>query len=261
MIDLKGKVVFITGAAGAIGEAMCRVYAASGAGVAATDISAERGEKLEKELSKISANVFFAQMDIADSAAVKKTVKKAMDQFGKIDILVNNAGYNTPLEMRHEIHRFSEGEWEKGVDINLKGTYLCSKEIIPHMIQKRFGRIINIASVVGLVPLRNQCAYAAAKAGVIGLTKSMAMELAPYGILVNAIAPGSILNSHLKKSFYQNEVIADSMVRHIPLGRPGEPEEIASIALFASSDLITYMTGNILTIDGGWICGDSAVES
>jgi NAD(P)-dependent dehydrogenase (short-subunit alcohol dehydrogenase family) len=252
-IDLRGRTAFITGGSGAIGSAMCRRFAECGASVVIADLHEDRGRALEAELGR---SALFAYADVTDVGSVREAVKKALNKFGGIDILINNAGYNTPPDRRATIEGMPESEWLNAVDICLSGAYRCAKAVVPDMIARRSGRIVNIASIVGQVPLRNQCAYAAAKAGLIGFTKALAMELAEYGILVNAISPGSVINEGLRVHFYADREKSAKILSHIPLGRPGEPEEIANIAAFAASDKISYMTGSVMTVDGGWIAGD-----
>ena len=177
---------------------------------------------------------------------------------GKIDILVNNAGVNT-LQHRVTIDQFPREEWDRIVEVDLTGLYVVSRAVAGHMRQQRWGRIINIASVVGLVPLRLQCAFAAAKAGVVNLSKAMAIELGSLGITVNAVAPGSILTEGTKKLFYGDDGkfrdAVQQMLAHIPVGRPGTVEEVAHAVLFLAAPEASYVNGAVLTVDGGWTAG------
>jgi NAD(P)-dependent dehydrogenase (short-subunit alcohol dehydrogenase family) len=175
----------------------------------------------------------------------------------KIDILINNAGINVTKKERVDVNRFNDEQWHKVISVNLTGTYYCSKPVIKQMIRQKSGKIINISSVVGITPLRKQCVYAASKSGVINLSKAWALELSDYGITVNAIAPGSILMDGTKEVIYENKELAESLLSHIPLKRPGEPSDIANAALFLASDAADYITGTVLTVDGGWTCGYS----
>src|SRR6185436_5499545 len=176
----------------------------------------------------------------------------------RLDILVNNAGTNT-LHERVNIDQFSLPEWDRILKVDLTGLFLVSRLAARPMIQQKSGRIINIASVAGLVPLRLQSAYIAAKAGVINLTKSMALELGPHGVLVNGVATGSTLTVGTRELFYGDDgkykTHVTSLLAHIPLGRPGTPEEIAHAALFLAAPESSYINGHILTVDGGWTAG------
>ena len=178
--------------------------------------------------------------------------------FGRLDILVNNAGVNT-LKHRVNIDEFPREEWDRILDVDLNGVFHASQAAARVMMAQRSGRIINIASIVGLVPLRLQCAFVAAKAGVINLTRAMALELGPHGILVNAVAPGSTLTEGTKALFYGDDGMFRDSVRqllaHIPLGRPARPEEIANAVLFLAAPESSYVHGHVLTVDGGWTAG------
>ena len=255
-VDLSGKVALVTGAARGIGKAIADSLAENGASVVYTDINL--AEATESVIATPSCRVM--GMDVRDETQICAVVGEVVRKFGKIDILVNNAGINT-LHHRVPIDQFPRDEWDKIIDVDLTGLYLVSKEIGAVMRKHGSGRIINIASVVGLVPLRLQCAFVAAKAGVVNLTKSMAMELGPAGINVNCIAPGSILTDGTKDLFYgENGKFQDSvqnLINHIPLGRPGRPEEIASAALYLAAPEASYVNGAVLTVDGGWLAGYS----
>ena len=255
-VDLSGKVALVTGAARGIGKAIADSLAENGASVVYTDINL--AEATESVIATPSCRVM--GMDVRDETQIRAVVGEVVRKFGKIDILVNNAGINT-LHHRVPIDQFPREEWDKIIDVDLTGLYLVSKEIGAVMRQQGSGRIINIASVVGLVPLRLQCAFVAAKAGVVNLTKSMALELGVAGINVNCIAPGSIMTDGTKDLFYGEngkfQDSAQSLIDHIPLGRPGRPEEIAAAALFLAAPEASYVNGTILTVDGGWLAGYS----
>ena len=246
-INLQHRVALVTGAARGIGKAIAHCLAASGAVVYAADLG-----RTEAPHSLM--------MDVTDSAQIADALAQIEREQGHLDILINNAGVNT-LAHRVNIDAFPQAEWDRILAVNLTGVYQVSRAAIP-LLRKApedGRRIVNIASVAGLVPLRLQCAFTAAKAGVINLTKAMALELGPENILVNAIAPGSILTQGTEQLFYGDDgLFKDSVQRlldHIPLGRPGTPEEIAHAALFLVAPESSYINGHCLTVDGGWTAG------
>jgi NAD(P)-dependent dehydrogenase (short-subunit alcohol dehydrogenase family) len=197
-------------------------------------------------------------LDVTRIEEIEATIDGIVASCGRLDIVVNNAGVNT-LAHRVTIDQFPREEWDRILAVDLTGLYDVSRFAARVMRQQGSGRIINIASIVGLVPLRLQCAFVAAKAGVVNLTRAMALELGPHGILVNGIAPGSTLTEGTRKLFYgEGGLFHDSvqqMLAHIPLGRPAETREIAVAALFLADPENSYMNGHILTVDGGWTAG------
>jgi NAD(P)-dependent dehydrogenase (short-subunit alcohol dehydrogenase family) len=247
-------VALVTGAARGIGKAIADAMAQNGARVVYTDIDRAEAENSASAWPSATA----AEMDVTDEHQVRAVTNEVVDQFGRIDILVNNAGVNT-LAHRVPIDQFPQEEWDRIVGVDLTGLYIVSKAVVPVMRSQGSGRVINIASVVGLVPLRLQSAFVAAKAAVINVTKSMAIELGEEGILVNAIAPGSILTEGTKQLFYGDDGkfkdSASRLLEHIPLGRPGTTEEVAHAALFLAAPEASYLNGAILTVDGGWTAG------
>jgi len=234
---------------------MCHKYAEAGAIVVLVGRNAEKGAVLEEKLRQSGADALFVRGDAGDKQSMLDLCETVLSTYGKIDVLVNNAGINVSDKGRVPIYEFLDEDWHAIIQTDLTGVYFCSKQIIKHMIERKSGRIINISSIAGLVPLRNQCVFTAVKAGVINITKAMALELAPYGILVNCICPGSIVSEGTQRIFYSDKERYDRFMSHVPLGRPGKPEEIAGATVFLSSDEITYMTGSVITIDGGWTCG------
>ena len=253
--DLRGKVALVTGSAKNIGKAIALAYAKNGADLVITDIDVENGEDTVKEIKKLGRKAIFIKTDVSNYEDVKEMTKKAIDVYGKIDILVNNAGINVGKEGRKPVHEFSLENYKKIVSVDLDGVFNCTKLVAKEMVRQESGKIINIGSIAGLVPLRLQCAFAAAKAGVFNFTKATALELAPYNIRVNAIAPGSILMEGTQELFYSNPEKAESLLSHIPLHRPGKPEDIANAALFLADEDSDYVTGSIVVVDGGWTCG------
>jgi NAD(P)-dependent dehydrogenase (short-subunit alcohol dehydrogenase family) len=195
---------------------------------------------------------------VADRAAIDAALEEVVARFGRLDILVNNAGINTAKD-RRPIHEYGRDDWDRILRVDLTGVFVVSQAAVPNLLEARGGRIVNIASVAGLVPLRLQSAFVAAKAGVVNLTRSMALELGPSGILVNCIAPGSILTQGTRALFYDADGAyserAASLIAHIPLGRPGTPDEIAHAVLFLVAPEASYVNGAVLTVDGGWTAG------
>lgn len=253
-VDLAERVALVTGAARNIGKAIADVYAENGARVIYTDVNTEGAAAAAAEHAGCKAMA----MDVTDAQEVESVIAQVVEEFGRLDILVNNAGTNTEKH-RVTIDQFPKEEWDRLIEIDLTGLYLVSKAAAAVMLEQGSGRIINISSVLGLVPARLQCAYNAAKAGVVQLTKSMAIELGSRGVLTNAIAPGSILTDQTKKLFYgkdgQFSDKMQQMLSHIPLGKPGEPDDIAYAALFLAAPESAYVNGHVLTVDGGWTAG------
>ena len=255
-VDLRDRVVIVTGGGGAIGGAMGRQFAANGAKVVLAGRTEATLRAVADEITTEGGTASFVITDVADKTSAVRMVEETVARYGRLDVLVNNAGINGGPEHRKPIHEYDDDLWMRIINTDLNGVYFCSKPAIQQM-QKQGdgGAIINIGSIVGLTPLRLQCAFTAAKAGVFNLTKAMALELAPLNIRVNGIAPGSILFEGTRKLFYADPVKAEAMMSHIPMHRPGEPDDIASMTCFLASDDAKYMTGSIVTIDGGWICG------
>jgi 3-oxoacyl-[acyl-carrier protein] reductase len=253
-VNLEGKVALVTGAARGIGEAISNAFAASGARVVYSDIDLDAAKAAAAKWPGSLA----LHLDVTNPAEVDAVIDEIVRSCGRLDILVNNAGVNT-LQHRVNIDQFPLEEWHRILGVDLTGLFYTSRAGARPMLRQKEGRIINIASVFGLVPARVQCAFIAAKAGVVNLTKAMALELGPLGILVNGIAPGSIMTDGTKKLFYGpdgkwNDKVA-SMLAHVPLARPGTPEEIACAALFLAAPENTYTNGHILVVDGGWTAG------
>jgi 3-oxoacyl-[acyl-carrier protein] reductase len=253
-VDLSGKVALVTGAARGIGEAIAGTLADNDARVIYTDVDLAGAEQAASQRPGARA----VKMDVTDEAEVEAVSAAIVRDYGRIDVLVNNAGVNT-LAHRVPIDQFPREEWDRLLAVDLTGLYLVSKAVAGVMRRQGSGRIINIASIVGLVPLRLQCAFTAAKAGVVNLTKAMAIELGSAGITVNAVAPGSILTEGTRQLFYGEDgefrESVSQLLAHIPLGRPGTPEEVAHAVLFLAAPEAGYFNGAVLTVDGGWTAG------
>jgi 3-oxoacyl-[acyl-carrier protein] reductase len=254
--DLTGKVALVTGAARGIGQAIADRFADNGANVIYTDVDEAGVQAAIKD--RLHCRAF--RMDVTNDADIAAVLKQVTGEFGRLDIVVNNAGVNT-IANRVMIDDFPRSEWDRIVSVDLTAVYQVSQQASRIMRTQKSGRIINIASIAGLVPLRLQCAFVAAKAGVVNLTKAMALELGPHGILVNGIAPGSTLTEGTRQLFYGEDgtfrAQVQRMLDHVPLGRPGTCDEIAVAALFLADPENSYMNGHVLTVDGGWTAGYS----
>lgn len=255
-VELARSVALVTGSGSGIGKAIAKLLAANGAVVAVNDIAAT-GKTTANEIVASGGEAIFLQCDVSDRAAVDQMAAEVSRQLGSIDILVNNAGCGAKPEHRLPIYEFDHDEWQRLIDVDLSSIFYCCRAVSPEMVERRSGIIINIASIVGLVPIRRQIAYAAAKAGVINFTRAAALELGSFGIRVNAVAPGSTLTAATESIFYNPEkkALADSLISHIPLGRPGTPEDIANAVLFLAAPEASYITGTVITVDGGWTAG------
>jgi len=254
-VDLSNKVAIITGATSGIGRSTALIFAENGASVVVNGIDETGGIRVVEEIRSAGGTAFFCKADVSNPAETRVMAEKTIEEFGKIDILINNAGINAAMKDRSPIHEFPEEMWKRILDVDLNGVFYCSKAVLKDMTMNRYGKIINISSIVGLVPLRDQCAFAAAKAGVIQLTKAMAIELAPFGINVNVICPGSIQGPVMKETGMYSDGRFESIISHIPMKRPGNPEDISYAALYLASDQSNYVTGAVHIVDGGWTCG------
>ena len=247
MISLKDKAAVITGSARGIGRAIAEKLAAAGSKIVISDILAEEGEKTAKEIKeKYGVETVFIAANVADSQSAEELVNKAFEAFGRIDTFVNNAGITRDTLLL----RMKEDDFDRVISVNLKGTFNCSQSVLKKMIKQRSGSIINIASVIGLIGNIGQANYAASKAGIIGLTKSIAREGAARGVRANSVAPGFIKSdmTHILTEEIQKQILSQ-----IPAGEMGTPEDIANAVLFLASDLSAYITGQTLTVDGGMV--------
>ena len=253
-VNLEGKTALVTGAARGIGQAIADELADNGAAVVYADVDIATA----RESAKRSVGAIAVRMDVSKENEVETAIAEVLQQLGRIDILVNNAGINT-LAHRVTIAEFPTDEWERILQVDLTGLFFVSRRVAKQMLLQKSGRIINIASVLGLVPARLQSPFVAAKAAVVNLTRSMAIELGSQGILVNCITPGSIMTDGTRKLFYgpdgQFNDRVQALLAHIPLGRPGTCAEIASTALFLAAPESSYINGTIVTVDGGWLAG------
>lgn len=243
---LTDRVAIITGAGAGIGKTIALTLAKEGADIAVIDWHLESVQQTAREIEALGRKSYAAQVDVSDSAAVENFVNKVVETFGKIDILVNNAG----VTRDSLLIRMKDADWNDVLKINLTGTFNCTRAVSKVMMKQRSGRIVNMASIIGLMGNAGQTNYAASKAGVIALTKSVAKELASRGILVNAIAPGFIMT---RMTDVLPEQVKTEMLNRIPLARFGKPEDVANAVLFFVSESASYITGQVLQVDGGML--------
>lgn len=247
MGKLDGKTAIVTGASRGIGAAIAKRLATEGARVVVNySGSQSKAEDVVKEIEAAGGEAFAIQASVADSESVTAMIAATMERFGSVDILVNNAG----ITRDNLLMRMKESEWDDVINTNLKGVFLCTKAVTRQMMKQRAGRIINIASIVGVSGNAGQANYVAAKAGVIGLTKTTAKELASRNINVNAIAPGFITTEMTEEL---PEEVKTQMLTQIPLAKLGNPEDVAKAVVFFASDDSTYITGQTLHVDGGMV--------
>ncbi len=245
-MDLNGKVAFITGGARGIGKEIATLYAKNGANLVICDIAEGILDETVSELKEYKIEAEGYLLDVRDLKKCEDVVKKAIDKFGRIDILVNNAG----ITRDNLLIRMSEDEFDSVIAINLKGVFNCTKIVARIMMRQKSGRIINMASIVGIRGNAGQVNYSASKAGILGLTKSAARELGSRNVTVNAIAPGYIKTEMTE--VLSGEVKAQ-MLATVPLNRPGTPSDVANAALFLASDYSSYITGQVIVVDGGMV--------
>ena len=244
MEGLKDKVAIVTGGGKGIGKAIVQELAFRGCRIVIPDIDIESAKRVAGEIEKSGGEAVAFKADVSSSAEVEEMIGKVIEKYGRIDILVNNAG----ITRDNLLMRMSEEEWDLVLKINLKSAFLCTKHVIRHMMKQRSGKVVNISSVVGVMGNAGQVNYASSKAGLIGLTKSAAKEVASRNVQVNAVAPGYIetemtvnLPEEIKKGFLAN----------IPLKRPGSPEDVARVVSFLVSPDSDYVTGQVIHVDGG----------
>ena len=243
---LKDKVALITGGARGIGQAIAMTFAKEGADIVVADVNLEVAQKTASEIESLGRKAMALEMDVTNYDLVEAGINKILDKMGKVDILVNNAG----ITKDNLVLRMSGAEWDAVINVNLKGTFNCIKAVSRPMVKQRSGRIISIASIIGLMGNPGQANYAASKAGIIALTKTIAKELASRNINANAVAPGFIQTEMTAKL---SEEIKNKMLEAIPLGKLGTPEDVANVCLFLASQESSYITGQTITIDGGMV--------
>ena len=246
MKRLQNRVAVITGGAQGIGKATALKFSEEGASIVIWDVNEEKGIVLAKELSDKGTKAHFTKVDVTKLDSTDKAAKEAVEIFSTIDILINNAGITRDASLL----KMTAEQWQQVIDVNLTGVFNCTKAVIPFMIEKKFGKIVNTSSVVGLYGNFGQTNYVGTKAGIIGMTKVWARELGRKGITVNAVAPGFIATEMVKTV---PENILKSLEEKTPLGRLGLPEDIANAYLFLSSEEANFINGITLSVDGGLI--------
>jgi 3-oxoacyl-[acyl-carrier protein] reductase len=254
---LQGKVIVVTGAAAGIGRATSIRFAEEGAKIAAWDVNEGAGAALIPELEKCGGEAFFSKVEVSQTPQVERAMSAVVERWGRIDVLINNAGIVRDAQLvkwRDDsvASTMSDEAWDAVTGVNLKGVFLCTRAAVPHMIAAGGGVILNASSVVGLYGNYGQSNYVAAKAGLIGMTRTWARELGRYQIRVNAVAPGFIATEILQA---MPEKVIQSMKDHTPLGRMGRPEDIAEAYLWLASDAASFVHGAVLSVDGGIVIG------
>lgn len=243
---LENKVALVTGSAQGLGKAIALGLAREGAVVVVSDINLEGVKKTAREIESLGRQTLIFKTDVSKAEEVNEMVDKILDKLGRVDILINNAGITADALLI----RMKEADWDRVIEINLKGAFNCLKAVAKPMLKARSGKIVNVASVIGLIGNVGQANYAASKAGVIGLTKSSARELALRGINVNAVAPGFIKTLMTERL---SSEVKEEMRKRIPLDRFGASEDVARVVLFLVSDSASYVTGQVINVDGGMV--------
>jgi len=246
---LENRTAIVTGAGSGIGRAIARRFAEEGACVVIAEIRSDTGKSAEEEIREAGHKALFVETDVADSGDVKNMVEKTIREFGRIDILVNNAG----ILIKKSILDMAEEDWDRVLDTNLKGAFLCIRHTVGHMMKQKKGKIVNIASMGAKIGLHNDCGYCASKGGIISLTTSLGIDLAPLGINVNAIGPGIIDTPMVNDVATQGKDFIKNGIEKTPRGVIGKPEDIAAAALFLASDESDFVVGQTFFVDGGFI--------
>ena len=246
--DLEGRIALVTGAGGGLGEGMCSALASSGAAVAAADVVLEKAERVAGNLSRTGARSVAFESDVSDRSSVQETVEHVVGELGGVDILINNAA----IYPRRAWTEIREEEWDRVMAVNLKGYFLCARAVYPHMKSKGRGNIVNVASITFFIGWSLLMDYVASKGGIVGFTRTLAREVGPDNINVNAIAPGAFPTDaekiHPDQEGYNRWVLEQQAIK-----RRGNPEDIGNLVAFLSSDASSFITGQTIEIDGGWM--------
>ncbi|TBL75114.1 SDR family NAD(P)-dependent oxidoreductase [Paenibacillus thalictri] len=255
---LQGKVILITGAGSGIGKSSALLFASEGAVVIVNDLQEDKGNETVEEIRAAGGEASFIQADVTNPDSVKAMVDTAIAQYGRIDVLFNNAG----ISGVGAIHEVEPEAWDRVIAVNIRGVFLPSKYVLPHMMERQSGAIINMSSCIAEIGLGRRASYSATKGAVLALTKSMQVDYAPYGIRVNALLPGTILTpfveNYLRTSYDDPEEAIQSLKKRQLSGDLGRPEDVAKAALFLASDESKFMMGSPLYIDGGVTFGKNA---
>lgn len=243
---LKDKIALITGGAQGIGREIALKFASEGADIVVSDINLQKAIETQSEIEALGRKALALELDVTDYAKLTQGINKILDKFGKVDILVNNAGITKDSLML----RMGDAEWDAVISVNLKGTFNCTKAVSRLMLKQRYGKIINVASIIGIIGNAGQANYSASKAGIIALTKTAAKELASRNINVNAVAPGFIQTEMTARL---PEGVKEKMQEAIPLGRFGSPGDVAAVCVFLASEDASYITGQTIIVDGGMV--------
>jgi 3-oxoacyl-[acyl-carrier protein] reductase len=243
-MKLKDRVSLITGAARGIGREIALLFAREGSDVVICDVDLEAAQNTQKEIETLGRRALSFKVDVTNLAQVEEMINLILDKFSKIDILVNNAG----ITKDNLLLRMSEDEWDKVLSVNLKGAFNCLKVVSRYMLKNRYGKVVNVASIIGMIGNAGQANYAASKGGLIALTKSLAKELGSRNINVNAVAPGFIQTAMTDKL---PEDYKKQMLENIPMAKFGLPEDVAKVCLFLAGPESDYITGQVIVVDGG----------
>lgn len=244
-MKLKDRVAIVTGAGRGLGKGIAEAFAREGAKVVIAEYDLDVASETASEIEKSGGVALAVKTDVASRTSVKEAVEKTVSQFGGVDILVNNAGIIMPAML----HKMTDEQFDKVLAVHLKGTFICIQSVIPYMIEKKYGRIVNVTSAAGILGTIGQINYSSAKGGIISMTKSAAKELARYNITVNCIAPSAA--TKMTETIRTDEKFKDKYISRIPLGRWAEPGEVAPAFVFFTSDDASYITGQVLNVDGG----------
>lgn len=247
-MKLENKVAIVTGSGRGIGRATAIELAKEGAKVVVSDIDLKECRNVCDEIKKIGSDAIAVRCDVSQKRDVETMIKKSIQTFQRIDILVNNAG----VFLMKPFVQMTEKDWNFVLDINLKGVFLCTNAVVKQMVKQKSGKIISITSIAGKVGFTNTSAYCASKAGIINLTRELAMELSPYNINVNAIAPG-VIATKMTEDMLRDKKTREDLLANTPLGRVGKPKEIGKAVVFLASSDSDFITGHTLVVDGGWL--------